>query len=205
MDLKQALEELRKQEKKKFDQSVDLIINLKDVDLKRTNISTIIYLPYKIKDKKVLGFLNNKSNLVKTISRLDFSRYRDKKELKRLVKEYDFFIGAAPLMPLVATTFGKVLGPAGKMPSPQLGIISQESDEVIKSVLEKISKALKIKAKETSIKLSIGKQSMSDEQIFENIKTAYQGIVEALPTKRENVKNVSIKLTMGKPIRVEVK
>ena len=70
--------------------------------------------------------------------------YKDKKSLKEIVKKYDFFIATAPLMPSVASTFGKVLGPAGKMPSPQLGIILEENDESIKGTLVKISKSIKI-------------------------------------------------------------
>lgn len=205
MELKEALAELRKNEKKKFSQSVDLIVNLKGVDMKRDNVSTVIALPNKFKDKKVCGFLNNRTELVKTITKLDFPKYKEKKDLRKLVKEYDAFIASAPLMASVATTFGKVLGPAGKMPSPQLGVIMQENDNAIKDLLEKISRSIKIKAKEASIKVVIAKEDMSDDKILENIKTAYNGIVEALPTKKENIKNVMIKLTMSKPVKVEMK
>lgn len=204
MEIKQAIEELRKLEKKKFDQSVDLIINLKGVDLKRENVSAIVTLPHKVKDKKVAGFLAKKSDLLDTITPADFVRYKDKKEMKRLVKGYDFFIGAAPLMPSVATNFGKVLGPAGKMPSPQLGIVP-ESDAAIKQVLEKIAKSVKLRAKEASIKVSIAREGMKDDEIIANAQAVYSGLVAALPTKRENVKNVMIKLTMSKPIKVEMK
>ncbi len=205
MELKQALDELRKLEKKKFDQSIDLIVNLRGIDIRKDNISAIISIPHKIKDKKVCGFLTKKSELVTTITLPDFARYKDKKELKNLVKSYDFFIGAAPLMPTVATAFGKALGPAGKMPSPQLGIIAPENDATIKQVLEKIEKSVKIRAKEASIKVIAGKENMTDEQITENIKALYEGIVNALPTKKENVKSVLIKLTMSKPLKVEIK
>jgi large subunit ribosomal protein L1 len=205
MELKQALDELRKLEKKKFDQSVDLIVNLRGIDIRKDNISAIVTLPHKIKDKKVCGFLTKKSELVTTITQPDFARYKDKKELKNLVKSYDFFIGAAPLMPAVATNFGKALGPAGKMPSPQLGIIAPENDATIKQVLIKIEKSVKIRAKEASIKVIAGKEKMTDEQISENIRALYEGIVNALPTKKENVRSVMIKLTMSKPLKVEMK
>ena len=203
MEIKQALAELRKNEKKKFEQTVDLIINLKGIDPKKDNVSAIVLLPNKFKEKKVCGFLNNKTELVRTITKLDFPRYKEKKDLKKLVKEFDFFIASAPLMPAVATAFGKVLGPTGKMPSPQLGVLMQENDNAIKELLEKISKAIKVRVKETSIKVAVGKENMDDEKITENIKAVYRGITDVLPTKRENVKNVMIKLTMSKPIKVE--
>jgi len=205
MELKQALDELRKEEKRKFAQGVDLIVNLKGVDMKRDNIATVITLPNKFKDKKVCGFLNNPSKVVKTITKLDFPKYKEKKDLKKLIKEYDAFIASAQLMPSVATVFGKVLGPAGKMPSPQLGVVMQETDAAITELVTKISRSIRVKAKEPSIKIVVAKDDMSDEKIMENIKASYIAIVDALPTKRENVKNVMIKLTMSKPIKVEIK
>jgi ribosomal protein L1 len=59
-------------------------------------------------------------------------------------------------MPSVAAAFGKVLGPAGKMPSPQLGIVVDESATSIKNLVEKISKSVKLRVKEPSIKVAIG-------------------------------------------------
>lgn len=204
MELQQALKELRKNEKRQFEQSIDLIINLKGVDPKKDNVSTIITVPHKIKDKKVCAFLTKKSDLVTTITQPDFAKYKDKKELKNLVKRYDFFIGSGKLMPAVATTFGKVLGPTGKMPSPQLGILLQEEDAAIKQLLQRIETAVKIRVKEPSVKIIIGKESMTDDQIKANVAAVYQGLVAALPTKKENVKSVLIKLTMSKPIKVEL-
>lgn len=205
MELKQALEELRKLEKKKFSQSIDLIINLKGIDMKRDTVNAVVKLPNKISEKKVCAFFVAPSNLVDTVTKLDFPKYKEKKDLRKLIKSYDIFIASAALMPSVASTFGKVLGPTGKMPSPQFGIIGSENEASVKDVLDKVSKSVRIKLKEASIKVVVGKESMKDEQIIDNIKAAYAGIVDALPTKRENVKNVMIKLTMSKPVRVEVK
>lgn len=205
MELRQALAELRKLEKRKFDQSIDLLISLKGVDPKKDNISAIVNVPNKIKEKKVCGFLTKKTDLVKTITNLDFPKYKEKKALKNLVKEFDFFIAAAPLMPAVATTFGKILGPAGKMPSPQLGILPIEDEKAIKALLEKIDKSLKIRVKEASIKVSVGKENMDDDKIIQNIESIYRGIVEVMPVKKDNVKKAMIKLTMSKPITVEIK
>lgn len=206
MELKQAIAELRKEDsKKKFVQSVDLIVNLKGIDVKRDNVNAVIPIPHKIKDKKVCGFLTEKNELVKTVTKAEFDKYKDKKALKKLVNEFDFFISHSSLMPSVATTFGKVLGPVGKMPTPQLGIVMQETPESIRALLAKIDKSVKIKMKEASIKISVGKESMKDEELIANIKAVYEGIVNALPTKRENIKNVKVKLTMSKPIGVEIK
>ena len=205
MEIKQALEELRKLDKRKFEQSVDLVISLKGIDPKKDNISTIVTIPNKIKDKKVCGFFMKNSPVVKTITNLDFPKYRDKKTLKNLVKQFDFFIAEMKVMPAVATTFGKVLGPAGKMPSPQLGILPNDDEKAVRALVDKISTSLKLRVKEAAIKTIIGKEGMSDEQIIANAKAVYNGLISVLPIKKDNVKKVMIKLTMSKPLVVEMK
>lgn len=204
MNVNEALTKLREDKERKFDQTVELIINLRAIDIKRDHVNTVLSLPNRIKDKKVCGFLTEKSKIVDSITEGQFAKYSEKEALKKLVKDYDYFIAAAKLMPKVATNFGKVLGPVGKMPSPQLGILVQENEQSIKAVLEKINSSLKIRLKEASFKVVVGKQSMDDEKIAENIKAVYNALVNALPKKKENVKNVMIKLTMSKPLKVEV-
>ena len=142
-----ALQELRKGKERKFKQTVDLIINLKNFDLKRDNVNLVIDLPHKIKDKKIAAFLTKESELVNTIIKAEFDKYKGK-ELKKLVDNYDAFISFAGLMPAVATTFGKILGPTGKMPSPKLGMLMKEDDKTIKETLEKVNRSIKIKSKE---------------------------------------------------------
>lgn len=205
MELKEALAALRANEKRNFDQSIDLIVNLKDIDVKKDAIATIVMLPHKIKEKRVCAFLTAKSKLVPSVTQPEFAKYKDKKELKNLVKQYDFFIATAKLMPSVATTFGKVLGPTGKMPSPQLGVLMQEDDAAIQTLLTRIGTSVKIRAREPSIKIQVGKESMSDEAIMGNIRAIYQGLLAVLPIKKDNVKSVLVKLTMSKPLKVELK
>src|SRR3989338_7772351 len=151
MELKQALEEIRK-EKRNFEQTVDLIVNLRGINIKKDSINAVVIVPNKFKDKKVCAFLTKRNSQVDTITQPEFAKYKDKKELKKLAKKYDFFIASAPVMPAVASTFGKVLGPTGKMPTPQLGLLMQETDANITALLKKLENSNKIKAKETSIK-----------------------------------------------------
>ena len=202
LKLEKALEEIRKGKERKFDQSVELIVNLKKFDVKKTQINFFANLPHKIKEKKICGFMDAKTNLIDTIPKANFIGYKEKKQLKQLVAKYDFFVAFAPLMPAVATTFGRVLGPAGKMPSPKLGLLMSENDLAIKEVIVKINQVVRIQTKEPSIKLVIGKTKMHDKEIMENIDSVYKAILNELPQKNENVKSVMIKLSMGKPVRV---
>ena len=106
-------------------------------------------------------------------------------------------------MPSVATTFGRILGPSGKMPSPQLGILMVEDDKSIKALTERINNTVRVRVKEPSVKIGIGKESLKDEEIAKNAFTAYQKILEGLPRKEDNLRNIKIKLTMGKPFLVK--
>lgn len=205
MELIKAISELRKGKERKFDQTFDLIVNLKGMDFRKTNLSFIVSVPNKFKEKTICAFLNEKSDVVPTITKPEFERYKDKLAMKNFVKKYDFFIAHASLMPAVASAFGKVLGPSGKMPSPQLGVMMKDNAEEIKNTIVKISKSAKIRVKEANVKIAVGKLSMTDDKVVENIKSIYEGIVQALPLKVDNVRNVMIKLTMSKPIEVQVK
>ena len=118
--LQKALIELRKGKERTFEQTVDLIINLQKFDIKKNAVNLLVSVPHKIKEKRICAFLESKNKNIETITKEEFKKYSEKKELKKLVKKFDFFIAQASLMPKIATSFGKVLGPAGKMPSPQL-------------------------------------------------------------------------------------
>jgi len=203
--LKKALVELRKEKQRKFDQTLDLIVNLQKFDVKKSQLNFIITLPHKIKNKKVAGFLEVKNDNIDTIAFEEFKKYTDKKKLKELVNKYDFFIAQGSLMPKVATTFGRVLGPAGKMPSPQLGILMDVNDKAINDLKTKVNNILKIKIKEASIKVPVGKYSMKDKDLLENIQVIYNTLLKELPRDKENIKNIEIKFTMTKPQKLKVK
>lgn len=203
--LKNALTELRKAKERKFDQTLDLIINLQKFNVKKNTVNIFVSVPYKIKEKKICAFLEVKHKDIDTITAEQFKKYKDKKELKKLVKKYDFFIAQASLMPKVATTFGRALGPAGKMPSPQMGIIMNADDKIIEELKGKINNSIKIRTKEASIKLPIGKQSMKDEELIENVLIVYNRILKELPREKENIKNVELKFTMTKPEKILVR
>jgi len=203
--LKKALTELRTTKERKFDQTVDLIVNLQKFDIKKSNVNIFVSIPHKVKEKKIAGFLEVKNKDIETITPDEFKRYTDKAQLKKLVNNHDFFIAQASLMPSVATNFGRSLGPTGKMPSPQLGIILNADEKTLKELKNKINTSVKIKIKEPSIKLPIGKQSMKDEDIIENIMAIYNTLLKTLPRNKENIKNIEIKFTMTKPYKISLK
>tara|TARA_Y100000310_G_scaffold311028_1_gene356906 strand:+ start:16 stop:651 length:636 start_codon:yes stop_codon:yes gene_type:complete len=203
----EAVKKLREEGKKerKFDQTVDIIVNLKDFDVRKNSFNVFASVPNKVKDKKIAGFFEKDSKLVDAIKKDDFVKYKEKKDAKKLIKSYDFFIANAKLMPAVATSFGRILGPVGKMPSPQLGILPNEEEAMVKGIVDRVNKSVRVIVKQPSIKVGVAKISLDDDQIVGNLVAVYGKIVESLPKGIDNVRNVKIKLTMGKPVNVELK
>jgi large subunit ribosomal protein L1 len=201
--LLEAIKKLKQEAKeRKFDESVDLIINLKSFDVKRENVNVIIALPHPIRKPKIIGLLNKKSSVIDFILKEDFDKYTDKKTMKKLIENHDFFIASGNLMPIVATKFGRFLGQAGKMPSPQLGILMNENDEEITKIMTLMEKTVKVKSKEPSLKFIVAKKNMNEDDIAENIIKAINVVTSSLTKREQNIKNIMIKLTMSKPIKL---
>ena len=197
--------------KRKFDQSVDLIITLKNLNLKKPeeNVDLFVTLPHsRGKQLRLCAFVDD--NLQKkakevfgnTINVKEFSKFQDPKQGKKLASDYDMFLAQANLMGQVATSFGKLLGPKGKMPNPKAGaIIVQGAD--LELLSKKFTKLVRLQTKkELIIKSSIGKESMKDDELAENIVTSYNSVIHSLPQEESNVKEVMIKLSMSPRIKL---
>ena len=105
-------------------------------------------------------------------------------------------------MPKVAATFGRVLGPQGKMPNPKLGCVIPPSAN-IQLLVDKLNKTVRLVAnKGLNLQCLIGKEDQPQEQLIDNILTAYQTVLKQLPEEKQNIKNVALKLTMSKPVKI---
>jgi ribosomal protein L1 len=200
--VEEAIKQLRSGEKRKFVQSLDLVVNLQKIDPRKEALNIMVAIP-NAPQKRICAFLLKKSKLVDTIVKEEFDSFKDNKQVKKFAKRYDVFIASAPLMGTVATKFGRTLGPLGKMPTPQAGVIMQETDENVKAMIEKMSQSTKVRVKEKSIKLSIGKEDMSEAQLIQNANSVIKTIVETLPYRKDNIRNMQLKFTMSKPIDLE--
>ena len=124
------------------------------------------------------------------------------KEVSKLAKGYDLFLAQSSLMGQTATVMGKILGPIGKMPNPRTGGVLMPGADV-KSVVEKFRKNIRIRNRnETIIKVSLGKESFSDEMLAENANAIYESILHVLPNGEGNIKNIIVKFTMSKPVKI---
>lgn len=216
MDKKQiisALGQLRTTaQKRNFIQTVDIQLILQNIDLKKpeAKVETFVELPNgRGRDVKVCALIGGalyndaKQFCDLTIAQEEFKNLSgNKKELKKLARQYDYFIAQGDIMPAVATTFGRFLGSVGKMPNPKAGAIIPPKGN-IKPIVDKLRRTVKLAIKgELAIKCSIGKEDMTDEQLAENILVAYTAIINALPQHENNVKEVLLKCTMSPHVTI---
>lgn len=205
-----ALGGLRKSEtKRNFTQSVELVVKLRDIDLKKpeNRINESVELPNSLeKETKICVIASGdlatrakagQADLV--LARDDLDRLgKDKKETRKLVSEYDFFVAEAPLMPLVGKTIGPILGPKGKMPTPVPP--NAPIDQIIKSH----RKLVRLRVREQPVvQCRIGTEKMPDEKIAENAQAVFSRIEAKLERGVKNIGQVLVKTTMGSPVKVQ--
>ncbi|MBS3152163.1 50S ribosomal protein L1 [Candidatus Woesearchaeota archaeon] len=209
-----SIKELReKSPKKNFSQSVDLVINLQNLDLKKPEHKVDLYLqlPHpRGKKLKLCAFVDAqlaqkaKGVFDNVVTKDEFAKWiNNKKEQKKLANSNDFFVAQVEIMAQVAVTFGKVLGARGKMPNPKAGCVVPGSISNLEPIANKLQNTVKLQTKnETSVKTSIGIESMKDEDLADNVLAVYNTLLSKLPQEKNNIKYTAIKFTMGPIIKI---
>ena len=188
--------------KRNFSQSFDLIVNLKLMDIKKSEnkINESFVLPNgRGKDAKVVLFADSAKGVdCQTYSSSDIDELsKNKRQLKRLSSTTDFFLSEPKLMPIIGKSLGRVLAPRGKMPSVVAGDL--------KGAVDKHKKSVRIKIKDSPvIQCIVGIESMKDEEVAENVDAVLKFLEKKLPKGRNNINKVLIKLTMGKTVKIEM-
>jgi large subunit ribosomal protein L1 len=209
---KEIIVKLKDSKKRNFKQSVDLIINLRNLDLKKPEHQVEFYLRLpknKGKKSKICAFVGPelgdqaKKTMDFVVLANEFDKYtKDKKLVKKLAEDYDFFVAQANIMPKVATSFGRILGPKGKMPNPKAGCIVPPNAN-LKQLQEKLQNTIKVSGKKAPlVQLIIGNEDSAPEELIENFKQVYSTLLHNLPQGENNVKSIYLKYSMGSPIKV---
>lgn len=203
--IKQAKE---KAPERKFTESVDITINLKNIDMSqpKNRIDETILLPHgngRIAKIAVLGTgdmitqaKDAKADLIigpEEIERLGGVP----REARKVAATYQFFLADTKVMSLVGRWLGPRLGPRGKMPQP----IPVGMD--IRPLIERLRSSVKVRTKDKmNFSLKVGTTSMSDEQIAENIDAILKRIHDKLEMGDMQIRSVFVKTTMGPAVKV---
>lgn len=194
--------------KRKFSQSIDLAINLQNIDMKKPEgrIQERIELPNSVgKELKICVIASGEmalkakkagASLVVERAALE-ALVGDKKKQKDLAKNYDLFIAEAPLMPLVGRSLGASLGPRGKMPTP----VPPNAD--INEQIERHRKLVFVRMRgQPVLQCRVGNEDMADKEIAENVQAIVRRIEGKLKRGIKNVKSVYLKTSMGSAVKV---
>jgi large subunit ribosomal protein L1 len=205
-----AIKEAKTQSgEKKFTQSVELILDIKEIDMKSPEgrIQQVVELPHATgKPNKVLVVASGELALKAKRAKADRVMERaeleglagKKKELRKLANDYEVFLSEAPLMPTVGRIFGPVLGPRGKLPVP----VPPNAD--IASLIVKHRKTVLVRMRnQPIIQCPVGTEDMKEDEVVDNIQAVLRVVEGKLKRGLKNVKFAFIKTSMGKPVKIK--
>lgn len=198
-----------KAEKRKFTQSVELVLKLQEIDMKSSEakLQEIVELPYvSEKPNKICVIASGEFALKAKRANADLVIERaeleglggKKKELRKIANGYDFFIAEAPSMTLVGRVLGPILGPRGKMP------IAVPPSADIAALIAKHRKTIVVRMRgQPMLQCNVGMENMTEEQLTDNIQAILRVLEGKLKKGLKNIKFAYIKTAMGVPVKIK--
>ncbi|MBI5025409.1 MAG: 50S ribosomal protein L1 [Nitrospirae bacterium] len=204
--LEEAMELIKQLAYTKFDESVDLAINL-GVDPKKSDqmIRGTLVLPHGTgKRVRVVVFAKGEKEKEARDAGADYVGGEDLAgKITGGWLDFDKAVATPDLMGMVSK-LGKILGPRGLMPNPKLGTVTFDVGKAVKEI-----KAGKVEYKVEKagiVQVPIGKVSFDSQKLLENANAVLESIIKAKPStsKGKYLKKLSISSTMGPGISIDV-
>ncbi len=204
-----AVNEVKKSDKKKFTQTIDLVVNLKNLDMNKpeNRIDQEVVLPAgRGKEVRIALFADgelahqSKGAVDTVIEKEALEKLaKDKKSARELAKNHTFFLAQTDMMALIGKTLGPILGPRGKMPRPVPPSID------IKPLVERLKKTVRVRTKDKlTFHLPVGGAGMKEEELIKNVSAVLNTIENKLGKDSQTIRSVYLKTTMGPSVKLEV-
>ncbi len=193
---------------RKFSESIDLAINLHNIDLSLpgNRVDVEIILPHGVgKPAKIAVFASGETAMRaksagadRVLSADEIKQLgEDKRAARKLADEYKFFIAETQFMPVIGKSLGPILGKRGKMPSP----LPPTQD--VTPQINRLKNMIRIRSRDKmTFHLTVGNRSMDVKDLTENIDTVVTKLEQTLKDGKQNLKSIYVKTTMGPAIRV---
>ncbi len=207
--VKEAVEKaIENSKKRNFVETVEIAVNLKNLDMKKpeNRIDALITLPHGTGKARKVGVFAKGDTALKAkeagadivLSPEDIDELaKDKRRLRKIANEMDFFIAEAPLMPEIGKKLGPILGPRGKIPQP----IPPLSDPT--PLIQRLKKSVKVRTRDKlTFHAPVGTKELDSDKISDNILEILKVIENKYENAINNVKSVYVKTTMGPAVRV---
>jgi large subunit ribosomal protein L1 len=200
-------ETLQKAKERAFPETVEVSINLKDLDLSvpKNRLEDEVPLPNgRGRNVRVALFgtpemcqkAKDVADVVMAPAQLD-ELMKDKAAAKKLVEEIDFFLAEAPLMPTIGKRLGVVLGPRGKMPRP----VPPGGDPT--NLINALKRSVRVRSKgNRTFHAPVGTRTMTPDQIAQNVDALLSRVIGKLERGRNNIESVYVKTSMGPAVRL---
>ncbi|WP_343182560.1 50S ribosomal protein L1 [Buchnera aphidicola] len=202
----QAINILRKNQNKKFIESVDIAINL-NIDAKQSsqNIKGITILPHGIGKKMKIAVLTQGDNIQKAIKYGAYIAGGEEiiNQLKDKKNNFNTIIASPDMMNLI-TKLGPILGPRGLLPNPKTGTVTNNIKETVKNFYQ--GHVRYKNEKNGIIHTTIGKINFSNEQLQKNLIAIIIDLNKLKPKniKGDLIKKITLSTTMGVGIKTEI-
>ncbi|MCA3002837.1 MAG: 50S ribosomal protein L1 [Burkholderiales bacterium] len=200
-----ALEIVKKTATAKFDESVDVAINL-GIDAKKSDQSVrgSVVLPRGTgKSVRVAVFAQGANAEKATAAGADIVGFDDLAErIKGGFMDFDVVIATPDAMKVVGT-LGQVLGPRGLMPNPKVGTVTPNVEQAVKNA--KAGQVQYRADKAGIVQCTIGRASFGNDALTENLTALIAAVNKAKPASSKGVylKKISLSSTMGIGVRLE--
>jgi large subunit ribosomal protein L1 len=189
--------------KRKFTQSAELTLVLKDIDIKKGfNLGEVVVLPHKQKKEPSIcviatgdmGSRARKAGIDEVMDPAELDRLgTNRREARKMVRKHDFFLADTTQMTAIGRSLGQFLGPKGKMPTPL------PYGAPVDSIAARFKNSVRVRAKnQLNVSAKIGDEKMDDKQLAENASAIIAAIEKKLPQGEKNIRNAMVKFTMGK-------
>lgn len=204
--LEDAIKLVKESSYTKFDETVDLTVNL-GVDPRKSEqmVRGTVVLPHGIGKKvRVLVFAKGEKEKEALDAGADYVGAEDL--VDKITKgwlDFDKSVATPDIMGTVGK-LGKILGPRGLMPNPKLGTVTFDVAKTVKEI-----KAGKVEYKTEKagiVHVPVGKVSFDIEKLIDNAKTIINSIIKAKPatSKGRYLKKISVSSTMGPGIAIDI-
>jgi large subunit ribosomal protein L10Ae len=204
-----CIKEMREGSKaRKFTQTVELQIALKDYDpqkdkrfvgavrlpnIPRPNLKICVIADQKHSDEIA------KAEVKVDVTSLDALKKfnKDKKQIKKWAKKYSLLLATDTLIKKIPVVLGPVLNRIGMFPQPVT------HNEPIEKKINDVKGSIKWQLKKvTCLNVAAGNETMTDDELRQNIVMALNFLASLLKKQWHNLKSINIKTTMGKAVKV---